>query len=236
MRPPLTPSRAWTTEVECQTPAHSTNPNSCSTGPALWEFSRKSAVRTTGKKALAYRGKGGQNTDTASHALRLGVVLYLPNLPFGCNEILVLAAMQFFIFWGDHHQVFIMHTYLRREKRTQRIFLVGWGSSTWRGGGQKVRYVPRNPGNQTCLAGYPGKIGSTRKVWEKNVWVQFLSPTVCLLKQVIWHWSPFRLLTRIWGEFISVMGPCVRMHWANHDHGAEKLQYLYNPGGVQKLL
>ena len=34
--------------------------------------------RTTGKKALAYRGKGDQNTDTAFLALRLGVVLYLP--------------------------------------------------------------------------------------------------------------------------------------------------------------
>ena len=33
--------------------------------------------RTTGKKALAYRGKGGQNTDNAFLALRLGVALYL---------------------------------------------------------------------------------------------------------------------------------------------------------------
>ena len=33
--------------------------------------------RTTGKKALAYRGKGGQNTGTSFPALRLGVVLYL---------------------------------------------------------------------------------------------------------------------------------------------------------------
>ena len=33
--------------------------------------------RTTGKKALAYRGKGGQNTGTAFPALRLGVVPYL---------------------------------------------------------------------------------------------------------------------------------------------------------------
>ena len=33
--------------------------------------------RTTGKKALVYRGKGGQNTDTAFLALRLGVVLDL---------------------------------------------------------------------------------------------------------------------------------------------------------------
>ena len=57
---------------------------------------------------------------------------------------------------------------------------MGWGPSTWRGGGQKVRYVPRNPGNQTFLAGYPGILpgypGSARKVWEKNVWVQFLAP------------------------------------------------------------
>ena len=55
-QPPLTPSRAWTPEVECRMPAHSTNPNSCSTGPALWEFSRKnqmialpSAVRLWGR-------------------------------------------------------------------------------------------------------------------------------------------------------------------------------------------
>ena len=33
--------------------------------------------RTTGKKALAYRAKGGQNTDTAFLALRLRVVLNL---------------------------------------------------------------------------------------------------------------------------------------------------------------
>ena len=36
--------------------------------------------RTTGKKALAYRGKGDQNTDIAFLALRLGVVLYLLTL------------------------------------------------------------------------------------------------------------------------------------------------------------
>ena len=66
---------------------------------------------------------------------------------------------------------------------------MGWGSSTWRGGDQKVRYVPRNPGNQTFLAGYPGILagypGSTRKVWEKNVWVQFSSP----IKGDIWEWD-----------------------------------------------
>ena len=33
--------------------------------------------RTIAKRALAYRGEGGQNTDTACLALRLGVVLYL---------------------------------------------------------------------------------------------------------------------------------------------------------------
>ena len=51
----------WTTEVECQTPARSTSSNSCSTGPALWDFFRK--VLYSREKALAYRGKGGQNTD-----------------------------------------------------------------------------------------------------------------------------------------------------------------------------
>ena len=35
--------------------------------------------RTTGKKALACRGKGGQNTDIAFLALRSGVVLYRPS-------------------------------------------------------------------------------------------------------------------------------------------------------------
>ena len=62
------------------------------------------------------------------------------------------------------------------------IFWWGGGSSTRRGEGQKVRYAPRNPGNQTFLAGYPGILpgypGSARKVWEKNVWVLFLAPTL----------------------------------------------------------
>ena len=34
--------------------------------------------RTTGKKALAYRGKSGQSTGNDFLALGLGVVLYLP--------------------------------------------------------------------------------------------------------------------------------------------------------------
>ena len=65
------------------------------------------------------------------------------------------------------------------EKRTQTqtfwsgYLRAGWGSSTWRGGGQKVRYVPRNQGNQTYLAGYPGILpgypGGARKVWKKNL-------------------------------------------------------------------
>ena len=57
---------------------------------------------------------------------------------------------------------------------------MGWGSSTRRGGGQKVWYVPRNQGNQTFLAGYPGILPGypeiARKVWEKKVWVQFSFP------------------------------------------------------------
>ena len=54
---PKPQGRAWTAEVECQTPARSTNPNSCSTGLALWDQKK---CRTTEKKALAYRGKGRQ--------------------------------------------------------------------------------------------------------------------------------------------------------------------------------
>ena len=42
--------------------------------------------RTTGEKAWAYRGKGGQNTDTAFLALRLGVVRYLLKFPVGENR------------------------------------------------------------------------------------------------------------------------------------------------------
>ena len=39
--------------------------------------SSEKVCRTTGKKALAYRGKGGQHTGTGFPALRLRVVLYL---------------------------------------------------------------------------------------------------------------------------------------------------------------
>ena len=62
-----------------------------------------------------------------------------------------------------------------------RIFPVGYGSSTWRGWGQKFRYMPRNQGNQTVWAGCPGILlgypGIARKVWEKKHCVQILAPT-----------------------------------------------------------
>ena len=67
--PPLTQKlhtrrRAWRTEVELWTPARSTNPNSCSTGPALWEIYRKSAV---------LQGKRHWRTgEKVAKALRLG--------------------------------------------------------------------------------------------------------------------------------------------------------------------
>ena len=56
---------------------------------------------------------------------------------------------------------------------------MGWGSSTWRDGGQKVRYVPRNQGNQTFLVGYPGILpqypSGARKVWENKFVFNFRS-------------------------------------------------------------
>ena len=57
---------------------------------------------------------------------------------------------------------FLSHVTLNSGKKKEpkpKLFgpvRVGWGSSTWTGGGQKVRYVPRNQGNQTFWAGYPG--------------------------------------------------------------------------------
>ena len=44
---------------------------------------------------------------------------------------------------------------------------VGWGSSTWRAGGRKVRYVPRSQGNQTFWPDIPGFYQDIPKVSEK---------------------------------------------------------------------
>ena len=52
------------------------------------------------------------------------------------------------------------------------IFRWGGGSSAQRGGGQNVRYVPRNPGKTNFLAGYagilPGCPGGARRVIKKK--------------------------------------------------------------------
>ena len=64
----------------------------------------------------------------------------------------------------------------RKRAQTQTLWFgylrVGWGSSTWSGGGQKVRYVLRKPGKPNFLAGYPGNFagmsGGARKVREKK--------------------------------------------------------------------
>ena len=52
------------------------------------------------------------------------------------------------------------------------IFSGGVGVFYVKGWGQKVRYVPRSPGNQFFLVGYPGILpgypGSAQKVWEKK--------------------------------------------------------------------
>ena len=52
--------------------------------------------------------------------------------------------------------------FVREEKGTQTqtfwsgYLRVGWGSSTWKGGGQKVGCVLRNPRKPNFLVGYPG--------------------------------------------------------------------------------
>ena len=51
--------------------------------------------RTTGKKALAYRGKSGQNTGNDFLALGLGVVLYL------LNTHTLVDASDFFFLLGE---------------------------------------------------------------------------------------------------------------------------------------
>ena len=63
---------------------------------------------TTAKKALAYRGTDGLKTDTAFHALRLGVVLYLPS--FGCLNMAKLGAIPL-------HQ----HAHLRCDTPSTRV-------------------------------------------------------------------------------------------------------------------
>ena len=67
---------------------------------------------------------------------------------------------------------------LGQEKRaqTQTVrsadLLVGWLSSTWSSGGQKVQYVHQSPGKTKVLAGYPGLLpgypGGARKLEEKK--------------------------------------------------------------------
>ena len=64
---PQPQGRAWTTEVECQTPAHSTNPNSCSKRLALFEFFRKSAI-LQGKRPWRTGGK----------VAKIQILLFLP--------------------------------------------------------------------------------------------------------------------------------------------------------------
>ena len=57
---------------------------------------------------------------------------------------------------------------------------VEWGSSTWRGRGQKVRYVPRDQGNQTFwrdILGFAGIFRGSPKSLRKTNCVLFLSPT-----------------------------------------------------------
>ena len=108
-------------------------------------------------------------------------------------------------------------TNFRREKGTQTqtfesgYLPVGEGSSTWTGGGQKVRYAPRNQGNQTFLAGYPGILrgypGGARKVWEEKVCVQFWAPRIisCNLAPDLHGQNRVRVTTESLGRVIAAI-------------------------------
>ena len=123
-------------------------------------------------------------TDTGIFLERLNINTFTRSSCSVCTRPFflppLLAVPPFPLVWAT------LAPFFGPEKGTQTqtfwsgYFRVGWGSSTWTGGGQKVRYVPRNQGNQTFWAGYPGILlgypGSTRKVWEKKVCVQFPFP------------------------------------------------------------
>ena len=95
--------------------------------------------RTTGKKALAYRAKGGQNTDTAFLALRLRVVLDLLNKH---NGIVCLARLFPAKTLGGRFGCFIFFLLGESEAPGRGVawFLLkipwGWGSCR-RGGGRR---------------------------------------------------------------------------------------------------
>ena len=75
--------------------------------------------RTTGKKALAYRGKGGQNTDIAFPALRLGVYL----LTLGVRAELLLNGV------GTRNSVLSAESFLRKMLRNSPEILGKSGGS-----------------------------------------------------------------------------------------------------------
>ena len=102
---------------------------------------------------------------------------------------------------------------IRHEKGTQTqtfesagYFSVGEGSSTWTGGGQKVRYVPRNQGNQTFWAGYPGILpgypGGARKVWEKKSLCSIFVPYKSSKTQM----KPGKNKRAVWSFFLVFKG------------------------------
>ena len=102
---------------------------------------------------------------------------------------------------------------VRQEKGTQTqtfwsgYLRVGRGSSTSRGGGQKVRHVFRNPGKPNFLAGYPGIFagispGVPEKFEEKSLCSIFRplsgggTQRGTILLHWVWLW-PFRPSPRL---------------------------------------
>ena len=101
---PQPQGRGRNTEVECRTPTRSTSPNSCSTGPALWEGCTKSPVLqekgpgVQGKKWPKYRYwfsrlrvRGGSRPSNGGGP---------PNTSWGQTHIWGLPNVVFLVYWG----------------------------------------------------------------------------------------------------------------------------------------
>ena len=126
---------------------------------------------------LKIPGGGGGLEEGEGPRGREGVCGELGNLGGGGAKYFFFGAEMSTKF--SNYETFTSYTWTRRDlsgtKKEPKPKLLSpdifwWGGGIPREGvgAKKVRYVPRNPGNQTFLAGYPGILpgypGSARKI------------------------------------------------------------------------